>query len=625
MSPLLCFIKEQEVVNMRLNLDFQSKKLKDGTMRRYYSLAKSYRDENGKSQKNRIERLGALSNVEVKNWKLKLGYFNTEDINEICHLSKIKIFSHKRYLDVAVISAIYDKLKIDKAFEYIAPQKDIGTADVAKTLIISRSLDPKANYKTVDWFKDSFLPAILNISQDKYNKDKIFRELSLIHERKNHLQKLFYTQSNELSNDGVQLYFFDGTTSYFEGTECVLSRSGKDKTSGYQSNMILICLMTNKNGFPVAWDVAEGNKRDISEFKKIASSLAKNLDIFQVTYCFDRGIASSSNFDFIEDILESKYVSGLDSNQISKVFKVDNFVKNTRPKLIEDFENKNTHNYNNKRRILPIDGFYKLGTERYYKDLGINEYNNKIRNIVSFNINIYYKEKRTRENLIQLVKDKIKVINMELKNAKGDRDGDTLAKTIDQLLSKYKLQNIINYILTPIALRVGKKASVQSYRVEIFINEKEKELAERLDGILVYITNHTESSNGYFDVSSGTIVGHYRDKHVIENAFRHLKTFLKLRPFFVWLEEHVRAHVDICMSSYFIDHYITEKLRPYEISIEQFYLLLEKYAYASKIGTGDNTRWVLTQTSNELIEMLQILEVDYILNSNHLRRYGIQK
>ncbi|HLE10062.1 MAG TPA: hypothetical protein VI754_02335 [Bacteriovoracaceae bacterium] len=57
----------------------------------------------------------------------------------------------------------------------------------------------------------------------------------------------------------------------------------------------------------------------------------------------------------------------------------------------------------------------------------------------------------------------------------------------------------------------------------------------------------TESAGGHFIVPASTIVGHYKNKFVIENAFRHLKSIVDLRPFFVRLDDHVRAHVDICM------------------------------------------------------------------------------
>ncbi|OFZ70679.1 MAG: hypothetical protein A2451_03065 [Bdellovibrionales bacterium RIFOXYC2_FULL_39_8] len=65
--------------------------------------------------------------------------------------------------------------------------------------------------------------------------------------------------------------------------------------------------------------------------------------------------------------------------------------------------------------------------------------------------------------------------------------------------------------------------------------------------VFVILIRKTESAGGHFIVPASTIVGHYKNKFVIENAFRHLKSIVDLRPFFVRLDDHVRAHVDICM------------------------------------------------------------------------------
>ena len=612
-------------LNMRLHLDFRSSKDKDESKRCYY-LAKSYRDADNVSRKNRIEKLGRLTETEYKKWKLKLNFFNAENLDDICNLNELQIFSSRRYLDVAVMSAIYDKLNINDAFIYVAPSKEISTAETAKTLALSRCLDPQANCRTVPWFKESFLPEIMKVkSKERYNKDKIFRELPLINKRKGHLQNLFYKNAVKLNDSDVKLYFFDGTTSYFEGCKCALSRPGKDKTIGYQDNVILICLMTDRNGYPIAWDVAEGNKRDISEFEKIAKKMAKDLNIEEVTYCFDRGVASSDNFKLIEDVLNSKYISGLDSDQISKVLKLDLFVKNTRPKLIKNSNETNSDVIKTKVKRSSINGFYKLGQNRYYTDLGIDSKNKKLRNILSFSVKIYQKQKKTRENLISIVLENIDQLNIELKNAKKDRDGDVLAKKLDQLVGKYRLQKIVNYSIKPIVVYAGaKQRAVQSYEISTTIDEDEKYNAEKVDGILVYVTNHTESKNGQFNVHAHSIVQHYKDKYIIENAFRHLKSFIDLRPFYVWLEDHVRAHVDVCMSSYFVNHYITLKLAPLGISINDFYSMLEKYAYVITVGTTEAQRNILTKTPKALYNILKELGVEKVVSKKVLKSFNIQ-
>jgi len=42
----------------------------------------------------------------------------------------------------------------------------------------------------------------------------------------------------------------------------------------------------------------------------------------------------------------------------------------------------------------------------------------------------------------------------------------------------------------------------------------------------------------------------YREKVVIESAFRDIKSFVEIAPVYVWTEEHVKAHFTICVLAY---------------------------------------------------------------------------
>ena len=50
-----------------------------------------------------------------------------------------------------------------------------------------------------------------------------------------------------------------------------------------------------------------------------------------------------------------------------------------------------------------------------------------------------------------------------------------------------------------------------------------------------------------------------RDKTKVEDAFKHIKSFLKIRPFYVNLDEHVRAVYSICVLSYFLNKDLAER------------------------------------------------------------------
>ena len=55
-----------------------------------------------------------------------------------------------------------------------------------------------------------------------------------------------------------------------------------------------------------------------------------------------------------------------------------------------------------------------------------------------------------------------------------------------------------------------------------------------------------------------------REKTQVEDAFKNIKSFVKIRPFFVNTDEHVKAVYTICVLSYFINRYLSEKRKASE-------------------------------------------------------------
>ncbi|MBW1613823.1 MAG: IS1634 family transposase [Deltaproteobacteria bacterium] len=599
-------------------------KRKNGKEYKYYEVAENYIDKEGKHQKKRIKYLGNLSDEKIEPLRLALKIFNGDNL-VFALLDKIKYVESKKYLDVAILSHIYDALGLNRVFD-IESNKELGTKEVAKILTLSRCLDPQANYRTVDWLKDSYLPEIMKIDPERYNKDKIFRELSNISDCRVLLQKHFAKLSREFKDgDDIDIYFLDATTSYFEGIRCDLADSAKDKTTGYQDKVILIFLVTDKKGYPVMWDVFGGKARETVEFKSIAIKMCHELGIKEVTFCFDRGMASKSNYNLIESIdLKSKFITGLDKDQIETVFDLESFVKNTRPKLIKKFKEEISERQaaGKKKFIKPVNGFYRLGKDRFYKDLGVM---NGKRYVVSFNINIYEKMKTDRLNMIQSTCNTIDKINTEYHAAKKDRDDVPLENIITTAISKYRLKKIITYEVKPVKIK-NKKDFVQSYEVKYSINDKELHEEEKHDGILIYITNHTEKLDDmYFNVSAGQIVQHYKNKYLIENAFRHLKSFADLRPFYVWLTEHVKAHVDICMIAYFINTHIYHRLSEAEISLDRFYSLIKSFSRVCRLDTGTGRPVTLLKTlSKEMNQVLKLLGASSVAHKSNLESLNIK-
>jgi transposase len=587
---------------------------KNGKKYNYYALAESSKVD-GKNHKKIIKYLGELTPSQVATYKTTLNSLNSGS-DTLIDLNDLVFEEKKNFLDVAVLHLLWNKLGFSTVFESAPSQKELSTANVAEILTLARLLQPSSNIQTVEWLQQTFLPEFIGIPESRYNGMKIFHELSEICKKKKRLEERFLQiAKQEQGPDGFDIYFVDGTTTYFEGTGCELGKGGLDKTTGYKTHMILIMLVTNRAGFPCMWDVYDGSQKEVSKFKDAAIRLSKEYKITNVTFCFDRGFASIQNFESIEKLV-SKFISGVDKNQIEKVFKVNEFQK-TREKIIARTEQLEAlaeespiQSEREKIRRYPIDGFYTSDCDRYYKDIGIYE---GYRYIAGFSSEIYYGEMKRRERSQQEAFLEICKITEELSAAKKDRDLDVVAKRVDKILDDHKMQGLIEYEIIPLSVKVpaAKKrpsSIVQSCKIKYSLNIEAWHKASLLDGIFVYITDHKEKdSHGHFLLSAYDITKHYKDKWVIESNFKDLKNIINIRPLYVRLPEHVRASVTVAIAGQFMNIYIAKALKKIDLSLSEFYRLLAKSAPAAIFSTPTRTSKKLIKTQPKLMEALEVL------------------
>ena len=145
------------------------------------------------------------------------------------------------------------------------------------------------------------------------------------------------------------------------------------------------------------------------------------------------------------------------------------------------------------------------------------------------------------------------------------------------------------------------------------------------DGLLLFITDHIEMKDDHaFAMPASDIIAHYKGKYVVENAFRELKSFIDLRPFFVWTEEHVKAHYDICIVACFINNYINSKIAPLGRSLREFHANLEKAGrVAQLIGPTGKEIFKLKSISKETRADLECLGITTCLAPELHKSHGV--
>ncbi len=592
----------------KLHLYHQPRKtVAKGTVN-YYSIASSYR-EDGKNKKKIIHRLGRLTQDQADFYRSFLKNINEpSEIISMTGLRDISIVDEKRYLDVLFFNELWKKLGLNQAFsQEIKWNEKLSTEQVAKILTINRLLSPSSKIKTMPWLSRTMLPQLMDIDEGNYKKSKIFDELDHISSSRDRLQKILWNLSQrEKVGEDIEVYYFDGTTSWFEGTKSELAECDLEKTRGFYPHVVSLMILTHRNGLPLVWTCESGKTKDTSELKNFVKKIHEEFGVKEITYCFDRGVASLSNFELLQS-RESKFISGIRDNQIKSVFDLDRF-QIVKKQMLTGLADPSD------RRKKLTDGFISLDRNIFFKDLGVQ---NKKRHIVSFNMEYAAKERLAREENIHKTLEEVTRLNQDLSLAERARDFNKTERELLAIFSKYQTQMFFSYQLKPRIVN----SSVESFLILLSRKEDAMESASKTDGLMVYVTDHIEkNAGGNFCVSAFEIVSHYKGKYVIENLIRLVKSVVKLRPFHVWKKEHVSAHYDIAMLAAYINQYITLQLqakneKEESISLADFYSELKKYgsAVTLKDKQGNQIR-KMKPLSDKLQIILKRLELGKLIS-----------
>ena len=582
----------------------------------YYSLAEAYREE-GKNKRRILSNLGALSDEEairIKSICKALSY------PEAFVTTRDDLFVERnyRYLDCAVINHLWELWSLDNVFP-LNFRKDVQTDHMARIFTINKCLDPGSKIKIGKWYRETALEDVLGIPCSKINKGRIFRELEEIEKEKEALSKHLFRRIRDL--DSSHIIFYDLTSSTITGSKCSLARFGHCK-EGFKLHIVL-SLIISYQGYPFYWEVMEGNTADVNTIVELLEKVKKEFNLKEVTLVFDRGMVSEDNLNQIEKE-KLKYISALDKDQIATFSEIEF-------SLFESFNCENV--FKETEDVLLKSSFSKYDDTLYYRELRLKD---EKRFILCFNPFLFYQARKARQKKIEKGLSFIVEKNRELLLAKKSRSYEATKKSIDQQIEKLGLKKLLLIdSLEPIKieqeLSSGKLKLVHSFKIIGRIDEEYRKEVQRVDGLWILVTNHYEKEQNQFKMEPKDLIKPYRQKNRIEEAFKNLKSFVEIEPFYVYLPPSIKAHYTICVLSYLINITLVNMvkqsgaLRELFKSSESIYQALSPCLVNEILIKSMNikTRKITTPTEPQ-IELLKNLGCEHLVTKSHLMNIGIK-
>jgi transposase len=167
-----------------------------------------------------------------------------------------------------------------------------------RPLVLTRIEYPVSKLKTTDyWFKYH------NTSVDVV---KIYRYLDRLHKHeKEAIQGISYQHTQKILGGEIKIVFYDVTTVYFEAErEDDLRKNGFSKDGKHQNPQIVLGLLVSDGGYPLAYDIFEGNKYEGETMLPIIDSFKERYGFEQLTIVADAGLINHQN---IEELSQRSY------------------------------------------------------------------------------------------------------------------------------------------------------------------------------------------------------------------------------------------------------------------------------------------------------------------------------
>jgi transposase len=532
-----------------MHLSYKTSKYK-GKVYKSYSIAESYREGNT-VLKRILWPIGKLTDLQAQQIR-KICTIMTDPDQVLASLEDIVVQNSKPYGDLAIANALWDEWKLSKAFKYNQTDSKLSTALVGQILTINRCVAPCSHYSIPQWIRKTAISEIIGQKLHHLNEDKIYYELDKIDQNhaclEDHLFRMTY-HKDQKSYDYIN---YDLSSSYFVGFKCNLSHYGRSKDDKPHHKQVILGILVNDRGYPFKWDVYPGNMAEVNTLVNNIDACTKRFKLKNINIVFDRGIVSEDNLTYICD-KKLKFISAVDKDQIPKIESID----------LSIFDEVTFENYQN---ILVHHEFKQYDDSLLFKDLGQIKGR---RYVLGFNPMLFKEERKNRREKIDDFENFVREKNKELKNAKRSRKRLSTQQGILNELKRLKIRKFFqDPELTSIKIKQKNKNGtprlVDSFSISI--KKKDDIIAywEKLDGLCVFISNHLETINDTFCFPSEKIITAYREKTKIEDAFKHIKSFLKIRPFFVNTEAHVRAVYDVSILSYFINKDLAERRKKIE-------------------------------------------------------------
>lgn len=426
--------------------------------------------------------------------------------------SAVTTEDHREAGPVHVALAFWRRLGLDDvlATAGLSPRARLLTC----VMTLNRLIAPRAEHAMPDWVRRTALSDVLGEDLDDLSDESLYRNLDRLHPNRAIIEQELAKREKTLFNLDQTVFLYDLTSTYFEGScaENEKARLGHSRDMRPDCKQVVIGLVVNRDGFPLAHEIYDGNTQDQKTLDGMLHLLDKRVGLQEgQTVVVDRGMAFDANLKQIRDRKLHYIVASRqpERNQwLADFTDMNGFTEVVREPSPRNPAQKKTK-VRIKRRVLNGEVHVLcIGEQRIEKDRAI---------------------RRKQENRLLADLERLKKRVEAGRLAKPEGIGEAIGRL------KERYPRVARYY------EMTYEPSTKTFHCKL--DQDARTRAEALDGAYLLKTDRN-------DLSGEEVWRIYSLLTRAEDAFRDLKSPLAERPIFHHKERRVETHIFLCILAY---------------------------------------------------------------------------
>ena len=559
---------------------------KDGKEHRAWSVVENRRVHDRRVVQRQVLYLGEINDSQRSQWSKAIEVFDESagqskqialfpedrrapalacDVVSI-RLSAMRLRRPRQWGACWMSALLWEQLRLDEFWSAALPPSREGTSwlNILKTLVSYQLISPGSEWRLHrHWFEHSAMGDLLGEDIALVQPNNLYRCLDKLTAHKQSMFTFLSERWKDLFQADFDVLLYDLTSTYFE---CDPPSGGKRKFGHSRDKrsdcvQVVIGLIITPDGFPLAYEVMDGNTSDKTTLKDFLNKIEKQYGKANRTWVMDRGIPTE---DILTEMRHSEgpihYLVGTPRGRLTQLEKAflskpwEDVRQSVRVKLVE---------HDNETYVLA------RSQDRRHKERSMRQ--RRLRKLI----------RRLRELQRQdLTRDELLLKLGAAKKEAGKAYG-------------------LLVIHTP-----KKDQPVTSETFHFTLDRKKLRQVRRREGSYLLRSNiKSDDPGGLWRM--------YLQLVEIEQAFKELKNDLSIRPIYHQLESRIEAHIFVAFLAYCLQVGLKQRLTALAPGLTAR-AVLEKLAAMQMIDvelpTTDNRLIVLSRYTEPEKDQLLLLQ-----------------